>query len=161
MVELGGSQRLHKPPLTTGLTRSAVFIGPADMKGYTVEADLLGTRKGRRMPDMGVINQGYTLDLMGRHQKLQIRTWAAHLEKSVDVPFTIEADTWYRAKLRVDVDGEKGTVRGKVWKKGEPEPGDWTITYEDPIVVQEGAPGIYGDSPIDIYYDNVTVKVNE
>ena len=28
------------------------------MKGYTVEADLLGTRKGRRMPDMGVINQG-------------------------------------------------------------------------------------------------------
>jgi len=161
VVELGGNQRLHKPPLTTGLTRSSVFIGPADMKGYTVEADLLGNRKGRRMPDMGVINQGYTLDLMGRHQKLQIRTWAAHLEKSVDVPFTIEGDTWYRAKLRVDVDGEKGTVRGKVWKKGEPEPGEWTMTYEDPIVVQEGAPGIYGDSPIDVYYDNVTVKVNE
>jgi hypothetical protein len=35
------------------------------------------------------------------------------------------------------------------------------ITLEDPIVVQEGAPGIYGDSPIDVYYDNVTVKVNE
>jgi outer membrane protein assembly factor BamB len=161
VAERGGSQRLHKPPLTTGLSRSSIFVGPPDMKGYTVEADLLGTRKGRRMPDMGVINQGYTLDVMGRHQRLQIRTWAAHLEKSVNVPFEVEADTWYRAKLRVDVDGAMGTVRGKVWKKGEPEPGEWSITYEDPITVQEGSPGIYGDSPIDIYYDNVTVKVNE
>jgi hypothetical protein len=161
VVERGGSPRLHKPPLRTGLSRSSIFVGPADMKGYTVEADLLGTRKGLRMPDMGIINQGYTLDVMGRHQRVQIRTWAAHLEKSVHVPFTVEADTWYRAKLRVDVDGQKGTVKGKVWKTGEPEPGEWTITYEDPIVVQEGAPGIYGDSPIDIYYDNVTVKVNE
>ena len=49
----------------------------------------------------------------------------------------------------------------KVWKKGDPEPGEWSITYEDPIVVQKGAPGIYGDSRIDVYYDNVTVKVNE
>ena len=31
-------------------------------------------------------------------------------------------------KLRVDVAAEKGTVRGKVWKKGEPEPADWTIS---------------------------------
>ena len=161
VAELGGSQRLQKPPVERGLSRSSVYIGPPDMKGYTVEADLLGTKKGRRMPDMGVINQGYTLDVMGRHQRLQIRTWAAHLEKSASVPFPVEADTWYRAKLRVDVDGTKGTARGKVWKKGEPEPGDWMITLEDPIVVQEGAPGIYGDSPIDIYYDNVTVKVNE
>jgi hypothetical protein len=161
VAELGDSQRLHKPPLKTGLSRSSIFVGPPDMKGYTVEADVLGTKKGRRMPDMGVINQGYTLDVMGRHQKLQIRTWAAHLEKSVDVPFEVEADTWYRAKLRVDVDGDQGTVRGKVWKKGDPEPEEWSITYEDPIVVQAGAPGIYGDSPIDVYYDNVTVKVNE
>ncbi|MGD8895270.1 MAG: PQQ-binding-like beta-propeller repeat protein [Acidobacteriota bacterium] len=161
VADLGGSQRFHKPPVTRGLSRSSVFIGPADMKGYTVEADLLATRQGRRMPDMGVINQGYTLDVMGRHQRLQIRTWAAHLEKSVSMPFTVEPNTWYRAKLRVDVDGARGTVRGKVWKKGEPEPGEWSITYEDPIVVQEGSPGLYGDSPIDIYYDNVTVKVNE
>jgi outer membrane protein assembly factor BamB len=161
VAELEGSQRLQKPPVSRGLSRSSVFIGPADMKGYTVEADLLATRQGRRLPDMGVINQGYTLDVMGRHRRLQIRTWAAHLEKSASVPFPVEADTWYRAKLRVDVEGDRGTARGKVWKKGEPEPEEWTITLEDPIVVKEGAPGIYGDSPTDIYYDNVTVKVNE
>ena len=35
------------------------------------------------------------------------------------------------------------------------------ITLDDPIVVKKGAPGFYGDSPIDIYYDNITVKVTE
>lgn len=161
VTELGGGKRMHKPPVTSGLSRSTVFVGPATMKGYTVEADLLATRQGRRMPDMGLINQGYTLDLMGRHQKLQLRTWGAELVKSANAPFAIEPDTWYHAKLRVDVAGEKGTVRGKVWKKGEPEPEAWTITLEDPIAVQEGSPGIYGDSVTDIYYDDFTVKVNQ
>ncbi len=54
-------------------TRATVFIGPPTMSGYTIEADLLATRQGRRMPDLGLINQGYTLDLMGNHQKLQLR----------------------------------------------------------------------------------------
>lgn len=161
VTELDGGKRLHKPPVSSGLTRAAVYIGPPTMKGYTVEADLRATRQGRRMPDMGVINQGYTLDLMGRHQRLQIRTWAAHLEKSAETPFTIEPDVWYRARLRVDVAGDEGTVRGKVWRKDEPEPAEWTVTLEDPMVVKEGSPGVYGDSPTDIYYDNVTVKVNE
>ena len=161
VAELDGSSVLHKPPVTRGLSRSSVFVGPPSMAGYTVEADLRATKKGRRMPDMGVINQGYTLDVMGRHQRLQIRTWAAELEKSVNVPFTVEPDVWYRAKLRVDVDGDEGTVRGKVWKAGEPEPGEWSITFVDPIAVQKCAPGIYGDSPIDVYYDNISVKVTE
>jgi outer membrane protein assembly factor BamB len=161
VTDLGGGKRLQKPPVASGLSRSTVFVGPASMKGYTVEADLLATRQGRRMPDMGLIDQGYTLDLMGRHQRLQLRTWGAELEKSANVPLTIEPDVWYHAKLRVDVAGEKGTARGKVWKKDEPEPDAWTITLEDPIAVQEGSPGIYGDSATDIYYDDFTVKVNE
>jgi outer membrane protein assembly factor BamB len=161
VTALDGSQRLHKPPVSSGLTRSAVYIGPPTMKGYTVEADLRATREGRRMPDMGIINQGYTLDVMGRHQRVQIRVWGAHLEKSAQVPLAVEPDVWYRARLRVDVAGDAGTVRGKVWRKDGPEPADWTVTLEDPIVVKEGSPGLYGDSATDIYYDNVSVKVNE
>jgi hypothetical protein len=161
VTDLGGGKRLHKPPVTSGLSRSTVFVGPATMKGYTVEADLLATKQGRRLPDMGLINQGYTLDVMGRQQKLQLRTWGAELEKSTTVPFPVEADTWYHAKLVVDVTGEKGTIRGKVWKRGEPEPAQWTVTLEDPVVVQEGSPGLYGDSVTDIYYDDFAVKVNE
>jgi len=77
------------------------------------------------------------------------------------VDFAVEPDVWYHARLQVDVDGDAGTVLGKVWKRDEPEPAGWTVTLEDPTVVKEGSPGIYGDSPTDIYYDNVTVKGNE
>jgi hypothetical protein len=161
VAELEGAKVLNKPPVSSGLTRSAVFIGPPTMKGYTVECDLRASRQGRRMPDMGVINQGYTLDLMGRHQRVELRVWAAHLEKASQVPFTIEPDAWYHAKLRVDMNGDAARVLGKVWKTSDPEPADWTITLADELPVKEGSPGIYGDSPVDIYYDNLTVKGNE
>jgi hypothetical protein len=159
--DLGGSKRLHKPPLEAGLQRASVFIGPPTLSGYTVEADVLFTRQGRRAGDLGLVDQGYTLDLMGKKQELQLRTWAAELEKSTTMPFPAEPDTWYRMKLRVDGAADKATVRGKVWKKDETEPTGWTITLEDPLPVLTGAPGIYGDSASDLYYDNVTVRTNE
>jgi len=161
VTELDGAKVLNKPPVSSGLTRSAVYIGPPTMKGYTVECDLRATRQGRRMPDMGLINQGYTLDLMGRHGRLELRVWAAHLEKASQVPFPIEPDAWYHAKLRVDMNGDVAKVLGKVWKRGDAEPADWTITLADELPVKEGSPGIYGDSPVDIYYDNLSVKGNE
>jgi outer membrane protein assembly factor BamB len=161
VTEHAGGKRLHKPPVETGLQRASVYIGPPSLSGYTIEGDLLFTRQGRRAGDLGLINQGYTLDLMGKKQELQLRTWASELEKSATLPFAAEPDTWYRMKLRVDAPGETGTARGKVWKKGDPEPADWTITLEDPAVVQAGAPGVYGDSVTDLYYDNITVKGNE
>jgi hypothetical protein len=159
--DLGGGKRLHKPPLEAGLQRASVYVGPPTLSGYTVEADVLYTRQGRRAGDLGLVNQGYTLDLMGKKQELQLRTWASELEKSTTLPFPAEPDTWYRMKLRVETQGDRGTVRGKVWKKDAQEPADWTITLEDPLAVLAGAPGIYGDSASDLYYDNVTVRTNE
>lgn len=161
VTETSGGKRLTKPPVEAGLNRAAVFIGPPTMSGYTMEADLMGSRQGRRMPDLGLIDQGYTLDLMGNHQKLQLRVWASELEKSANVPFPWEPDVWYHMKLRVDTTADKGVARGKVWKKGEAEPAEWTITLQDPIPVRAGAPGIYGDSPTEIHWDNLTVKVSE
>jgi outer membrane protein assembly factor BamB len=161
VTDLLGGKRLHKPPQEAGLQRATVFIGPPGLSGYTVEADLLFTRQGRRAGDLGLINSGYTLDLMGKKQELQLRTWASELEKSATVPFAAEPDTWYRMKLRVDAAGDKGTVRGKVWKKDAQEPADWTITLEDPLPVLMGSPGIYGDSASDLYWDDVTVRMNE
>jgi hypothetical protein len=158
--ELAGGKRLHKPPQESGLQRASVLVGPAWLSAYTVEGDLLFTRQGRRAGDLGLIDQGYTLDLMGKKQELQLRTWASELEKSTTLPFAAEPDTWYHMKLRVDVQGGKATARGKVWKKDDPEPEPWTISLEDPLPVEAGAPGIYGDSVTDLYYDNLTVRVN-
>jgi outer membrane protein assembly factor BamB len=161
VAELGGGKRLHKPPQETGLQRANVYVGPPWLSGYTVEADVLFTKQGRRAGDIGILNQGYTLDLMGKKQELQLRTWAAELEKSVTLPFAADPDVWHQMKLRVDVKGETGIVRGKVWKKGDAEPAEWTITLEDPQVVPQGSPGIYGDSVSDLYWDDVRVRVNE
>jgi len=70
---------------------------------------------------MGVIDQGYTLDVMGRHQRVQLRTWGAHLEKSAEVPFTVEPDVWYHARLRVEtsVEIESEVVAFEVERDGD------------------------------------------
>jgi hypothetical protein len=159
--ERDGGRRLHKPPQEVGLQRASVFIGPPSLAGLTVEADVLFTRQGRRAGDVGVINQGYTLDLMGKKQQLQLRMWAAELEKSTTVRFAAEPDVWYRMKLAVAVRGGRGSVRGKVWRKSEAEPAEWTIALEDPFPVPSGAPGIYGDSATDLYWDDVLIRVSE
>ena len=57
VTDLGGNKRLHKPPQEAGLQRATVMIGPPSLSGYTVEADLLFTRQGRRAGDLGLINR--------------------------------------------------------------------------------------------------------
>jgi outer membrane protein assembly factor BamB len=155
--DVGGGKRLHKPPVEEGLQRATVFVGPPTLSGYTVEAEVLATRDGRRHGDIGIVNQGYTLDLMGKKQQLQLRTWASELEKSTTLAFPAEPDVWYRMKLRVDAGARGGVVRGKVWRAGDSEPEAWTISLEDPIVIEQGAAGIYGDSAADLYWDNLAV----
>jgi outer membrane protein assembly factor BamB len=159
--EHSGGKRLHKPPTQSGLQRASVFVGPPTLSGYTVESDVLITRQGRRLGDIGLINQGYTLDLLGKRDELQLRTWAAELDKSTTLKFTAEPDVWYRMKLRVDAGPDKGTARGKIWKKDAPEPAEWTIALDDPIAIRQGSPGVYGDSATDLYWDNLSVKVSE
>ena len=34
--------------------------------------------------------------------------------------------------------------RGKVWTKGQKEPGEWDIEFPDPMPNLEGAPFLYG-----------------
>ena len=130
------------------------------MQGYTIESDVRATRKGRRMGDVGLINNGYTLDMQGVHQKLQIRSWASELSFSKELEFAVESEVWYRMKLVVEPGAAKTTVRGKVWKRGEAEPSAWTIEFDDPVVLSGGAPGLYGDSPADIAWDNLKLTSN-
>ena len=101
------------------------------------------------------------MDLQGNRQKIQIQSWAAELRIKEEVDFPWDPDTWYRLKLRVDIEGDRGLVRGKVWPSDQDEPADWTITAEDPLPNRNGSPGIIGYSPIDIFFDNVSVVENQ
>ena len=155
--QLAGDKVLVKPPAARGLHRANTYLGAPDMAGYTIQADLLGTKKGRAVPDMGLIAHRYTLDLMGYHQQVQIRTWAAELRMAQTAPFAWETGVWYTMKMQVAIEGAAAHIRGKVWPRTEPEPAAWTIQAVDPLPNLSGSPGLYGYSPAAIYYDNLKV----
>ena len=155
--EMEGNKVLVKPPAARGLHRANTYIGAPTMTGYTIQADLLGTKKRRAVPDMGLIANRYTLDMMGYHQQLQIRTWAAELRMAKTVPFAWETGVWYTMKMQVEIEGDMAHIRGKVWPRDEPEPARWSIQAVDPLPNRSGSPGLYGYSPAEIYYDNLKV----
>jgi hypothetical protein len=63
-----------------------------------------------------------------------------------------------KAQVDVAADGT-GIVRGKVWKKDEPEPAAWTIEVPHRTAHQSGSPGLFAFSPQDqrVYIDNLRV----
>ena len=159
--DVDGNQVLRKGASRTGIHRHAAYLGPSTMSGYTVQVDALSTEQGRRRPDVGLINSGYTMDLQGNRQKIQLQSWAAELRVKEEVDFAWEPNVWYRLKLRVDIEGDRGLIRGKIWRRDATEPAVWTVSAEDPLPVRQGSPGIIGYSPIDIYFDNISVVENQ
>ena len=138
--EIDGSPALTKVNTIPKGARSRAWMGPSDLANYTMAADVRGSRMSDQLPDIGLTNHGYVLDLMGQSQQLQFRTWSAQLrlkrgDESSTIPFQWKEDTWYRMKFRVDIEGEGiervALLRGKVWPKSESEPDDWTISTRD------------------------------
>jgi outer membrane protein assembly factor BamB len=159
VTELEGEKVLVKLPRERGLLRNPTFMG-GDFSDYTIEADVMGGQVKRRKTDVGLLNSGYTLDLLGNHQRLEVRAWTAERRMAQAVDFPWEMGVWYRMKFQVRVTDGRGMVRGKVWKRGEAEPGEWTLSVTDPVPVESGSPGLTGYSPAEVYYDNVKVMVN-
>ncbi len=149
-------------------TRSRSWMGPTDLHDYTIQAEVRGAANGDQQPDIGLIAQGYTLDMKGDHQRLQIRTWDAQvgspdrsLRMAKTIDFAWEPNTWYVMKLSVANEGGKAIVRGKVWPKSEKEPEAWTIEAVDDVPNTAGAPGLFGNATdAEIYLDNITVTPN-
>ncbi len=159
--EVDGEKMLVKLKRDSGLLRNAFYLGHDDLSNYTIEADLKGALIKRRRADLGLINSGYTLDLLGNGQKLQVRSWPSENRMMQEIDFAWDPDVWYRMVFRVETTKDKATIKGKVWKKGEPEPADWTMVVEDPYPIMQGSPGVSGYSPVDIYYDNIKVTGNQ
>ncbi len=163
VIEREGGKVLEKPVVEAGLQRSDLYLEWPYASNYTIEAEVMGTQSGRRMTDVGVINSGYLLQLLGNGQKLQVEGWPAPERLNRKIPFTWEMDRWYVLRLRVEAPraaGGAARVLAKVWPKGNAEPADWTIALDDPIPSLFGAPGVTGYSPSPIYYDNVRITPN-
>ncbi|NBW96626.1 MAG: serine/threonine protein kinase [Planctomycetia bacterium] len=114
-----------------------------------------------RMPDMGLVAQRYTLDLMGAAQQLQLRSWPPQVATyfSKTLPFSWEAGRWYTVKFEARTAGRSAVLRGKVWPRGEAEPAAWTIEATHAAGNLQGSPGFFGNSKdSEISIDNVTVE---
>ncbi len=159
---LDGEDVLAKITTIPKGTRSQSWMGWTVLHDYTVEADFRGTEANGRMPDMGLINQRYTLDLQGS-QKLEIRSWTSRLELrfAKSVPFSWQVDTWYRMKFRSETGSDGVTLKGKVWPRDEQEPDAWTIEATDTTPNRQGSPGMFGNAQAaEFYIDNVRVYAN-
>jgi outer membrane protein assembly factor BamB len=167
-VELptGGNGLVKVSTIPRG-TRSQGFFGLPKFHDYTVQAELyaLDTKNNvptNRLPDMGVVNQRYTLALEGS-QRLQIRSWVSQLEQrfAVTIPFEWQPKTWYILKFRSETGDGKVTLKGKVWKTGDAEPDAWTIEGSDLTPNLQGSPGLFGNSTdSEFYIDNVVITPN-
>jgi len=141
--------------------RARAFIGPNDWSNYTIEADVRSSTKRRQMGDVGIVAQRYQLVLFGNHEKLELQSWQPETARTVSIAYPWKPDTWYHLKLRVEnlPDG-KVRARGKVWPTGEAEPAEWTIERIDPLGHRQGAPGLYGDAIVEVYFDNLKITPN-
>lgn len=159
--EIGNGVMLKIKTIPKG-ARSQGWMGHTDFSNYTIEADVMGAEKDGKLPDMGLIGQRYTIDLMGANQELQIRTWPPQLRMAKSVPFAWKADVWYRLKMQASVENGKAVLRGKVWERDKEEPADWMLeaTDESPNVI--GSPGLFGNAKdAEIFYDNIKVYNNK
>ena len=172
VVEINGQKVLKKlandsrPPLA----RANAFLGLPDWKDYTIEADLMGNRVRNNMADLGLGAHRYTLVLSGNNQNLRIVSWESTPPRvNQGVPFKWEPNVWYRMKLTVDVQGDKGLIRGKVWPRDQKEPENWTVEFTDPVPNPAGAPALFGyatgilenEPGAEAFYDNVRVTPNK
>ena len=144
------------------LRRARVYMGQPTLSGYTVAADVLAKTRRRQMGNAGLVAQRYQFVLMGTHQRLEIHSWQATPGRTTQMPFAWEADTWYSMKFQVVEDGAGVIARGKVWPRGEDEPGDWTLEWREELPHHEGTPGIFADAvSAEVFFDNIVVEPGE
>jgi outer membrane protein assembly factor BamB len=141
--------------------RATVFMGAPELKNYTIEADVMSDGNKRKMSTVGVINQRYRITLKGNEQVLEITSNEQLLDAAT--PFHWAPNEWYHLKAQVDVAADgSGVVRGKAWKRGDPEPAAWISEVPVKHANANGCPGLFAFSPqnMRVYIDNVSVTAN-
>ncbi len=160
--DLGGNKAMVKISTIPKGTRSRCWFGQSDLSNYTIEADVMGSIKNNKMPDIGLIAQGYTLDLKGADQKLQIRTWVPQERMARSTPFPWKPDVWYRMKLQANVVGDQAILKAKAWPRDEQEPPNWTVEATDNAPNRTGSPGLFGNAKdAELFLDNIRVYKND
>ena len=159
--EKDGSNVMVKITTIPKGTRSRCWFGHSELSNYTIEADVQGAVSNDKLPDIGLIAHGYTMDLQGENQRLQIRSWVPQLRMAKTIDFPWQPNQWYHMKFRAGVKDGKAVLQGKVWLRDKEEPAEWTIEASDDVPNLSGSPGLFGNAKdAEIYLDNIQVTEN-
>lgn len=152
-----GSQVLVKRIDTMLFQRAWTFLGHPEERDYVVAADVMSDGDRRGMSAVGLVNSRYLVALKANQRVLEVSSNQDRLKQSV--PFVAEPGVWYRLVVAVDHEADgTSVVKGKAWKRGEPEPEAWTIVVRHPNGHRAGSPGVFGFTPNNIhrvYVDNL------
>lgn len=162
MRQVDGSNTMVKITTIPLGTRSRLHMGPSDLHDYTIQTDFKAAVVNDKLPDVGVIAQGYTLEVSGENRWLKLMSWIAHDKRTQkEIPFNLEPNVWYTLKLRAANEDGQAVLQGKIWKRGEAEPADWSIEMRDPVPNTHGSPGLFGNATnAELFIDNVIVTPN-
>ncbi len=161
--EVDGSNAMVKVTTIPKGTRSRCWFGHSDLRDYTMQADVRGQKTDNgKLPDIGLLAQGYAFDLQGENQVLEIRTWGPHdFRTKATIDFPWEAEKWYTMKFRAENQDGNAVLKGKAWPRGEDEPAEWNIEVTDPVPNEQGSPGLFGNAKdAELYLDNISVTDN-
>lgn len=175
VTTLNGNKVLAKENTKSSplLARGNAYFGMPDMHDYTIEADVMATAVKTPdeviLPDLGICVNRYQFYLAGNIQKLRLNSWSVlpRVDKTID--FAWQPNQWYTMKATATVTNGKGTIRGKIWQRGQAEPNEWTIELHDDYPNTEGAPALYGyvlgieegnGVGTGVYFDNVRLTPN-
>jgi outer membrane protein assembly factor BamB len=160
--KVDGSNMMVKITTIPKGTRSRCWFGQSDMSDYTIQADVKGSVVDNKMPDIGVIAQGYTFDMQGLGQKLNLTSWVSHDHRHYKrVDFKWEPNKWYTIKFQAANKDGKAILKGKVWPRDEKEPAEWSVEMEDSRPNTHGSPGLFGNATnAEVFIDNVIVTPN-
>jgi len=115
----------------------------------------------RVMSEVGLVNQRYYIVLKGASKQIEVNSTQELFRHAG--PFEASPNVWYHLKTRVDVAGDgSGVIRAKAWKKGDPEPENWTLEVPHKHAHESGSPGLFAFAPQKrVYLDNILVTPNE
>ena len=153
---------------------SAALVGEKGWLSYVVQAELRIEHTG----DAGVFAywnsslENYRLRTTHAHRRLQIAKRVPKGQERHDTlslnetSFHLEDSRWYVFKLEVTTHDAYTYLKGKVWRKGETEPGTWLLEASDhsPERYKSGKAGVWtiksGPSYRGAKFDNFKVFRN-
>ncbi|MEY4385253.1 MAG: hypothetical protein RLY20_536 [Verrucomicrobiota bacterium] len=140
----------------------SVLFGPVTNANISIEANILSTSKGRRMPVFGVGSGGvggYKLQIAPAKKSAELILGDSEPQVIASAPFVWESGSWTHCKLQIRRSSDAWRVEAKAWKSGEAEPKDWLLATEAKEAPISGQPSVLG-SPLagtPILFDDLKV----